>query len=93
MNYWIQSLLYGTDLKWKPVNRFLNRQDTEQILQKLEKHMRKYCYYCNDCDYCTAYIVRCTEFFKKMAFGPLIKMLHGEIYVILCIMQKVMSLN
>ena len=39
----------------------------ENIFKKLENHMVKYCYYCNDCDFCNAYIIRCAEY-KKWGF-------------------------
>ena len=61
MDHWIAHILYGTDLEYTPIN-FCNRKDTENILKRLEKHMVKYCYYCNDCDFCNTYTIHCAEF-------------------------------
>ena len=67
MDDWIAHILYGTDLEYTPINNFCNGKETEKILKTLEKHMVKYCYYCNNCDFCNAYTIRCAEF-KKMGF-------------------------
>ena len=62
MDDWIAHILYGTDLEYTPINNFCNRKDTEKILERLEKHMVKYCYYCNNCDFCNAYTIHHAEF-------------------------------
>ena len=67
LNDWIAHILYGNHLEYTPINNFCNRKDTENILKRLEKHMVKYCYYCNNCDFCNTYTIRCAEF-KKMGF-------------------------
>ena len=61
MDDWIAHILYGSDLEYTPIN-FCNRKDTENILKRLEKHMVKHCYYCNDCDSCNGYTICHAEF-------------------------------
>ena len=60
-------MLYGADLGWTPINMFLPRKTIEKLMQKLENHMIKYCYYCNNCEFCKANKTRCAEL-KRMGF-------------------------
>ena len=55
MDEYIGNMLFGIDLDdltWLPVNMFLDRETVEKLLQKLEKHMINYCYYCSNCRFC-----------------------------------------
>ena len=59
---WIAHMLYGSHLEYTLINLFQKRNDLEKLLLKIEKHLQKYCYYCNDCDFCDMYIVRRKKF-------------------------------
>ena len=48
---WIAHMVYGSDLEYTPINLFRKRSDVEKLPMKIEKHLQKYCYYCNDCDF------------------------------------------
>ena len=67
MDFCITNILYGCDLDYGPINQYCNRTFLENIFKKLENHLVKYCYYCNDCDFCNAYVIRCVEY-KRMGF-------------------------
>ena len=58
----IAHILYDPDCECelKPINNFYRRKT-------VEKHLKKYCYYCNDCEFCNAYLVRRAEM-KRMGF-------------------------
>ena len=67
-------ILYGSDCKpddegriLKTVNQFLKREHVENLLSDIENHLKKYCYYCKNCEFCNAYLVRRAEM-KKMGF-------------------------
>ena len=51
----------------KTINQFFKREHVENLLGYIEKHFKKYCYYCNDCEFCNAYTLRHVEM-KRMKF-------------------------
>ena len=69
----IAFILYGPDFKsefrseFKVINHFHRRETVEKLLKILENHLKKYCYYCNECEFCDAYTVRHSEM-KRMGF-------------------------
>ena len=54
------------DAKTNPIiNYFADRQNTEIVLQKQERRIKKRCYYCKSCEACNKLKEYKTEFKKK----------------------------
>ena len=51
----------------KTINNFYKRKDFEKLLTDIEDHLKKYCYYCNGCEFCNAYTL-CHAEMKRMGF-------------------------
>ena len=63
------------DAKTNPIiNYFADRQNTEIVLQKQERRIKRRCYYCKSCKACNKLKEYKTEF-KKNDFGHLTKIL------------------
>ena len=67
-------ILYGPDCEpdddgrhLKTINNFYKRETVKKFLNNIENHLKKYCYYCNDCEFCNAYVLRRAEM-KRMGF-------------------------
>ena len=65
----VAHILYGPDCEseFKPINHFYKRETVEKLLKRLEKHLKKYWYYCNDREFCDAYTIHRSEM-KRMGF-------------------------
>ena len=61
-------ILYGPDCEpdddghhLKTINNFYKMETVERFPNDIENHLKKYCYYCNDCEFCNAYVLRHAE--------------------------------
>ena len=66
----ISKLLFGIDINeffWLPINIFLERDTLKKLVEKLEIHVSKSCFYCSNCQFCKEMNIRRDEL-KRMGF-------------------------
>ena len=74
------------------INYIASRQMAEDLLDKIEKKIIK-CYYCQPCENCTKFKTYKSEFEKKKAFGRLINILGGGMFMILTLAREILYLS
>ena len=70
LNDVISKLLFGIDINeflWFPYNMFLSRDTLKKLVEKLEVHVSKNCFYCSNCQFCKEMKIRRDEL-KRMGF-------------------------
>ena len=66
----ISKLLFGIDVNeflWLPYNMFLARDTLKKLVEKLDVHVSKNCFYCINCQFCKEMNIRRDEL-KRMGF-------------------------
>ena len=60
----ISKMLFGIDVNefWLPYNMFLDRDTLKKLVEKLEVHVSKNCFYCSNCQFCKEMFIRRDEF-------------------------------
>ena len=66
----ISKLLFGIDVNeflWLPHNMSLARDTLKKLVEKLEVHVSKNCFYCSNCQFCKEMNI-CRDELKRMGF-------------------------